>query len=205
MRLIRWVAVAAVLAAGLLFVSAASAHIRYGCGYEYNPTGLCTYFNGDTTDSPGGNRVDPINIIWYPGGLWEWRIWSTFNAIGWNDTCGGGQYNWRLVGPPGGEYWDWVSQIGQRATGGCPGSRFHARVFRGHNHQDDSLDWSISDAHQEDWNHDIVSWEYAEDTLRGAAEGAGRGGEAAWQYLPRGEGWIQGQYSNGWADRIAPW
>jgi hypothetical protein len=203
MRHMRWVVLAAVLAAGLVFVSASSAHVRYDCGYEYNPTGICTYFNGDTVNE-NYEKVDPINIAWYPYGLWVYNIQNTFDAIGWGNDDGSQQWNYRLLGDECCYYYfDYGGQIGQRATGCC--SRFHARVFRGHNHYDDYNDWSVSDAHQEDFFHNIESWEYAEDTLRGSAEGAGRGGEAAWTYLPRADCWCQGQYSNGWADRIAPW
>jgi hypothetical protein len=208
MKVIRAVVVAAVLAAGLVSVSTSSAHIRYDCGWEYNPTGICTYFNGETvvwnSDYNYYETVDPINIVWYPYGLWNWNIQNTFAAIGWHNPDGSPQVNYRLLGDECCYYYfDYAGHLGQRATGAA--ARFHARVFRGHNHYDDYNDWSVSDAHEEDDLHNIVSWEYAEDTLRGSAEGAWREGEAAWTYLPRAEGWFQNQYSNGWADRIAPW
>ena len=208
--------VAAAVAAGSA-PAPGSAHVRYSCGTQYNPTGLCTYFNGDTWTADQSARKDPINVVWWPYGSWgdPYIHYVLNNQIGWTHECGSDQSNYRLLGSMGGgTYWGWALQIGQQASSGCPNpshtcwysgncDRFHVRIFKGHDHPTHYDNWSASGVHHENNDHVIdASWDYAEETLRSRAAQANHPTENGWTYLPRADDYFQSYYSDGWADRI---
>jgi hypothetical protein len=213
-----WALLAALVLVTAVFPAASSAHVLYSCGTEYNPTGTCSYFNGDTRN-PGNHdvRIDPINVAWSPYGSWAdpYVHYVLNNQFGWTHECGGDQDNYRLLGSMGGgTYWGWAMQIGQQGSSGCPDpshtcwyygncDRFHVRAFKGHDHPTHYENWSVSDAHHEDTNHNIdASWEYAEDTVRSLAAQNNHATQVAWTYLPRADDWFGAYYSDGWASEV---
>jgi hypothetical protein len=203
------VALAAVFVV-LLVAPSASSHIRYW-GTNCGPENYCEYFNGNTVEEDNiNNEVDPINIVWYCCGSWDPNVRGMLeNEMGWTNSSGSGQRNYRLVGNPQSQWFEWRTQTGSRADGGFPGSRWHARVFLGHTHDSWVDNWSVSDAHHEDWNHDIdTTWQDAEEHVRvRLAVTFGRSTTANWTYLPRANRcWPGGGGCyNGWPANIYGW
>ena len=205
----RFVIALAALALALAFPVAGGAHIRYsGCDVypvDY-PNGYCEYFRGTTNDPGDHHRIDPINVVWYPYGTLPnvGRIMKYQFCWPFTDTSD--QVNYRVVGSsdPDTWRWAWAEQEISRASDSWPGSRWHARVFRGHNHVSDYYDWSVSDAHHESWFwHDIDrDWDDVEARVRYLARVDGHSVDDFWTYLPRANDIIQGWYSDGWASRV---
>jgi len=185
----------------LSLAAGARSHIRYSGNCD--AYGYCEYFNGNTTGTPGGSGIDPINIVWYPYGRGAESVLR--NEMFWDSGCGSDQYNNRLLDSG----WAWAVQNAQKASTGCatyPG-RWHARIFWGHLHNGNSLaydNWAVSDSHHEGWTHEInVSWQEAEEKVREElAVYWGRDTTANWTYLPRADGCYQGYCYNGWPARI---
>lgn len=203
------VAIGAV-AATLVLAPAASAHDRYW-GTDCGPGDYCELYNGNTVESGDHNNVvDPINLLWYCCGSWDPNVRHMLeNEMGYDEDCTSPQANYRLVGDPSSQWWEGRDQTASRASGGCPGSRWHARVFLGHTHDSPVDNWSVSDSHHEDWTHDIdTTWQEAEEYVRERlAVVFGRSTTANYTYLPRAEGqWpAGGGYYNGWPANIYGW
>jgi hypothetical protein len=189
----------------LVFVAppGSDAHVRYEGGCDVY--GYCELFYGTTHSDPFGSPpVDPINVVFWPYGWYEFNImhweWS------WRDQdCNSDLWNYRQLSN---NQWYWGTQDGWRASAGCFGGRWHARGFRGHEHYGSALDsnnWSVSDVHHESWAHNIDrSWQEAEEEARLNAYYQGHPTTPNWTYLPRGNGCFQGYCYNGWPAQINP-
>lgn len=88
-----------------------------------------------------GNRVDPLNIVFWDWGTYDRALSQIVAHAGWFDNGGSSQ---SFV-----DHSTCYAMHGQRASGGVSSSRFHIRV-RGQ-HSDTSLRWTATgDAHHED-------------------------------------------------------
>lgn len=204
-RMLRRAVLAAVVAGAIAAVApdVGSAHITYSCSTQYNPYGVCSTFRGYTENSSGG-VVDPINFVFYPYGG-RYAADSDMAQMGWGYTCGSTQSNYRIRYPT---YWSIETMDGQRGSSWCPNSRYHMRFFDGHHAYGSYYQWSVADAHHESapYHNIDMSWNSARDYVAALAASYG------WYYdccqtqrfvfLPRGQGWFQGYYADGWATRI---
>jgi hypothetical protein len=192
------------MAIALTLPSSTSEHIRHSC--NGNPSGFCPYYWGDTRDTNDTHSIDPINIIWWPYGHWGGTYFTDRvgyylrTELGWTHTCGGTQGNHRAYVSG---VVVWALQDGSEASSGCPLTRYHSRVFRGHIHGSCCLadDWSLGDAHHETFpfHHIDRDWDLVENQT------ASFGWEPYahyYQYLPRGAGTFSGYFSDGWATHI---
>ena len=197
-------ALAGVAAVGLLVAPSASSHMRYSCSTQYDPYGICEYWQGYTRPSDVDRRIDPINLVWNPWGAVT-NVVNAFWDINWRWTDGSTQYNRRLSDDGAGGYIYLLRpQNAQRASNQGPYTRYHARVFFGHSEAYGDWWWSVSDAHHEACcTHQIDrNWDTVESQTVTALAGHGYGYTRYWTFLPRGQGDFQGYWSDGWATRV---
>lgn len=187
----------------LVVASSASAHMRYSCSEEYDPWGVCEYWQGYTRPADADTEIDPINLVWNPWGA----VGNVVNAlwdINWRWRDGGTQYNRRLVSDAYGYTYLVRAQEAQRASDQGPYSRYHARVFFGHEEGYGGWWWSVSDVHHEACCvHNIDrDWDVVEDQTVSALAGYRYGYTRFWTFLPRAQNTFQSYWSDGWASRV---
>lgn len=137
-------------------------------------------FGVDTRDSPNGNIMDPVNMIWYDSGYANnvQGIIDNYADHGWEDAVGGTQYVYIDNTEHGGiAYWQQDSY--QLQEGEYLETRYHVRIFDGSFDGHGTYgEWSLGGVHKETWFgscscHKIDSngFEVAEDELKNDMDG----------------------------------